>query len=123
MKAYAWIRAGTNVDLSGSKAHNHEYSILVMKGQLMTSSIPCLQKRIGEKNSRHTEPSALAEESCHVSHRKPGSIHCCVLQWFGIQSAGTKPWHRCLLLVVLAVADLMEMNGCHTGVHSSIDPD
>lgn len=123
MKAYALMRAGRKFDLSGSKAHNDEYSILVMKGQLMTSSIPCLQKRIGEKNSRHTEPLVLSEESCHISHQNPGSIHCCVLQWFGIQSAGPKPWHRCLLLVVLAVADLMGMNGCHTGVHSQIDLD
>lgn len=123
MKAYAWIRAGWNGDVFGSKAHNHEYLILVMKGQLTISSIPCLQRRIEKRSSRHTELLALFGESYRASHRKPGSMRCCVLQRFGIQGVGTRPWHLGLLLVVLGVADSMEMNVCHTGVHSSIDSD
>lgn len=123
MKAYAEIGAERNGDVSGSKAHNHEYLILVMKGQLMTSSNPCLQRTIGKRSFRHTEPLALFEELSRVPHQKRGSTRCCVLQRFEIQSVGTKPWHLGLLLVVLAVADSMEMNGCHTGDHSSMDPD
>lgn len=107
----------------GSKAHSHEYLILVMKVQLTTSSIPCLQRRIEKWSSRNTEPLALFEESSHASHQKPGSMRCCVLQRFGIQDVGTKPWGLGLLLVVLNVADSMEMNGCHIGDHSWIDSD
>lgn len=107
----------------GSEAHNHEYLILVMKGQLTTSSIPCLQRRVEKRSHRHTEPLDLFEESSHASHRKSDPMRCCVLQRFGIQGVGTKTWHLSLLSVVLAVADSMEMNECHTEAHRSIESD